>query len=215
MSNSPTKPDTTGKTLSGDTLTPEEDPHTPDTDDQFTDNNSIYPIEAEFKIEPTFTESGYNPFMINILILIPFGVNSIPSSRTEKAREDIRKIIDYDNPKIGKRGKITFAEQDHTIKLYSEEDTTLITLGEWIFKQFYYMLNETITANFTDANIPAEDIATIQTIIQKHLPGKFITVEGTCSNCDTDICKEVYTSQNLNKGFVMCDCGHGTNYPQQ
>jgi len=215
MSESETTKQTTGTTLEGEELDPENDPYEPQTEDDHHEESSIYPIETEFKVEASFTDSGRHPFHIGISILIPIGVDSIPSSRTKAVRKDLQKTLDLENPKLGTRGKITFTERDHTIKLYSEDERNTKTVGEWVFEQFFYMLNETNAKDFSDADIPIEDVTTIQDAIHTNLPGKFITVEGTCSKCDNKIKEEVYTREDLDKGFVMCECGVGTTYDQK
>lgn len=209
-----TTQETTATTLSGDKLSTEEDPHYKPETDTNQSETSIYPITTEFSVDVSFQDSGRHPFTAGICIEIPFGVDTIPSNRTKAAREDIRKKIDWDNPEVGTLGTITFSEKDHVIKFYPESERDTKTVGEWIIEQFYYMLEQANTAQFTSAEIPLSDITGLQDIIYRNLPGEFITVEGECRHCDSKISTETYAKEDADKGFAWCECGVGSSYPR-
>lgn len=205
---------TTGTTLSGDELPPEEDPHEPQTDDD-QDKTSIYPITSEFLVSASFNDSGKHPFSVGINITIPFGVDSIPPQRSNAAREDIRKKIDWENPKLGALGTITFSEKDHVIKFYPEDERDTKTVGEWVMEQFYYILEQSNASQFTEADIPLSDVTGLQDIVHSNLPGEFITVKGECNKCGNTVEADTYVSEGADQGFAWCDCGVGSSYPKQ
>lgn len=210
-----TNRETTGTTLSGDELPPEEDPHEPQTDDRHQDNTSIYPITSEFHVRASFDDGGRHPFSVGISIKIPFEVDSIPSQRTKAAREDIRKKIDWENPELGALGTITFSEKDHVVKFYPEEERETKTVGEWVMEQFYYILEQSNANQFTEADIPLSDITDLQDIVHRNLPGEFITVKGECCECGDTVEADTYVSKGADEGFAWCDCGVGSSYPRQ
>lgn len=207
--------DTTGTTLEGEELPPEEDPHDPQTDDKHQNETSIYPITSKFSIEASFERgSGRHPFNLKTAIEIPFGVDSIPTERTQDAREDINRKVDWDNPEIGVLGTVTFGEKDHVVKFYPKEERETKTVGEWMMEQFYYMLQQANAGQFTSADIPVSDVTNLQNIVHQNLPGEFITVEGECHKCGKTVRAETYASEGADEGFVQCDCGIGSSYPR-
>jgi hypothetical protein len=206
---------TTGTTLSGDELPPEEDPHEPKADDKHQDKTSIYPITSEFWVKASFNDGGRHPFSIGINIEIPFGVNTIPSQRTKAAREDINRKIDWDTPELGALGTITFSDKDHVIKFYPEEERDTKTVGEWVMEQFYYVLEQANANQFTEGDIPLSDVTDIQDIVHRNLPGEFITVEGKCHKCGETVRSKSYVSEGAEEGFAWCSCGVGSSYPRK
>ncbi|QLH82371.1 hypothetical protein [Halosimplex pelagicum] len=209
-----TEQETTGTTLSGDELPPEDDPHEPTTDTKHQDENSIYPITSEFRVRASFDDGGRHPFSVGITIEIPFGVDTIPTQRTKAAREDINRKIDWENPELGALGTITFSEKDHVIKFYPEEERDTKTVGEWVMEQFYYVLEQANASQFTEGGIPLTDVTDMQDIVHRNLPGEFITVEGECNKCGETVRAETYVSKDADQGFAWCDCGIGSSYPR-
>lgn len=210
-----TNQDTTGTTLEGEELPPEEDPHEPQADDKHQDNNSIYPITSKFWVEASFERgSGRHPFNLKTSIEIPFGVDNIPSERTSAARDDINRKVDWENPEIGVLGTVTFSEKDHVVKFHPEEERDTKTLGEWMMEQFYYMLQQSNANQFTSADIPLSDVTDLQDIVHQNLPGEFITVGGECHSCGDLVRAETYVSEGADKGFARCGCGIGSSYPR-
>lgn len=207
--------DTTGTTLEGEELPPEEDPHDPQTDDKHQDETSIYPITSKFSVEASFERgSGRHPFNLKTVIEIPFGVDNIPTERTRDAREDINRKVDWNNPEIGVLGTVTFSEKDHVVKFYPSEERETKTVGEWMMEQFYYMLQQANASQFTSADIPVSDVTDLQNIVHQNLPGEFITVEGECHSCGETVRAETYASEGADEGFARCDCGIGSSYPR-
>lgn len=208
--------ETTPQTLSGEEVPTEDDRHNHETKDKQNDDNTIYPIETTFSLQMSFDTPGKNPYYPNISVKIPFSVKNIPSTRVNEAREDIKQKIDYSQPEIGELGTITFTEETHHIKFYPEDEKHTITLGEWIFEQFYHFLNHANEKAFNKSPISHETVSTIQELTIENLPGRFITVGGECEFCNAQIKKTRYISDptKTEAGAICNECNTGTVYPE-
>lgn len=202
---------TTGVTLSGDELDPEDDPHDPETrvDDSDT---SIYPITSTIRVTPHI-ERGKRPVSFTLAFEIPFGVDTLPTSRVDEARSDLRDRLDLDSPPVGEIGEVTFTERGHHIDLYPEDERDALAAGEWLMQRFHFLLEQASSGHFEDTDIPISAVQSLQDTIHEHVPGRFETVGGECDNCGATIEEEAYLKPGNDQAHVMCDCGIGTSYP--